>query len=121
MAPGDRRGRRAHHRGMSETHRSGPHDLGGLEAGPVDLAEHNPAHWEKQVDAMMTLLSDETRGLLKVDELRRGIESLGPGAYEKLGYYERWAQSMKTILVEKGVVGEDELARRIAALKAAAP
>ena len=93
------------------------HDMGGLEAGPVDRHEHNPAHWEKQVDAMMTLLSDAGRGLLKVDELRRGIESLGADAYERLGYYERWGESMKRILVEKGVVSEAELGRRIAALK----
>jgi len=87
------------------------HDLAGLPAGPVERTEHDPAHWEKQVDAMMTLLHE--RGLLKVDELRRGIESLGPEAYERLGYYERWAESIRLIVLEKGLVDGGELARRI--------
>lgn len=90
----------------------GPHDLGGREAGPVETREHGQAHWEKQVDAMMTLLSE--RGHLKVDELRRGIEGLGPDAYERLSYYERWAQSMATILLEKGIVSADEITAKVA-------
>jgi hypothetical protein len=106
---------------MSNEQHRGYHDLAGLEAGPVDHTEHNPAHWEKQVDAMLTLLSDEKRGLMRVDELRRGIETLGPDVYEKLGYYERWIESIRMILVERGVVSEDEIAARIAALQQAAP
>ena len=102
---------------MNETPHRGHHDLAGLEAGSVDRAEHNPAHWEKQVDAMLTLLSNQTRGLMRVDELRRGIESLGPQAYEELGYYERWIESIRTILVEKGVVSEAEITARIEALR----
>ena len=90
----------------------GPHDLGGAEAGPIDIHEHAVAHWEKQVDAMMTLLSE--RGHLKVDELRRGIETLGPDAYERLSYYERWAQSMATILLEKGIVTAQEITAKVA-------
>ena len=26
----------------------GPHDIGGQEGGPVDLSEHDTAHWEWQ-------------------------------------------------------------------------
>lgn len=90
----------------------GPHDLAGQEAGPVETCEHAVAHWEKQVDAMMTLLNE--RGHLKVDELRRGIEGLGPDAYERLTYYERWAQSMATILLEKGIVTAEEITAMVA-------
>lgn len=97
----------------------GPHDLGGAEAGPVDRHEHAVAHWEKQVDAMMTLLSE--RGHLKVDELRRGIETLGADAYERLSYYERWAQSMATILLEKGIVTPEEITAKAAEIKARQP
>jgi len=97
----------------------GPHDLGGALAGPVDAHEHAVAHWEKQVDAMMTLLSE--RGHLKVDELRRGIESLGEDAYERLSYYERWAQSMSLILLEKGIVTAEEITAKVAEIKARQP
>ena len=106
---------------MSEEPYRPHHDLAGLEAGPVDRVEHNPAHWEKQVDAMLTLLSDEKRGLLRVDELRRGIESLGPQAYDELSYYERWIESIRLIMVEKGVVSEAEIAERIDALSKSTP
>lgn len=100
---------------MSELRRNGPHDVAGLAGGPVDRHEHDPAHWEKQVDAMMTLLGE--KGHLKVDELRRGIESLGPEAYERLGYYERWAESLRRVVTERGLVTPDELERRIAEMR----
>jgi len=94
------------------------HDMGGLPAGAVDRHEHDHAPWEKRVDAIMRLLSDPKRRILKVDELRRGIEELGPGVYDALGYYERWIASIANILIEKGVIEIDELGRRMAAIEA---
>ena len=87
----------------------------------MDQTEHNLAHWEKQIDALLTLLSDEKRGLIRVYELRRGIETLGPESYEKLGYYERWIESIRMILVERGVVSEAEITQKIAAMRQATP
>ena len=97
---------------------AGAHDVGGQDAGAVDRAEHDAALWEKEVDAIQVLLSDEARGIVGVDELSRGIESLGPEAYDTLSYYERWIASIASILVEKGVLGEAEIAARIAAIRA---
>lgn len=94
------------------------HDMGGLPAGPVDRAEHDHAPWEKRVDALMRLLSDSKRRVLTVDELRRGIEELGPGAYDTYSYYERWMASLTNILLEKGVITVDELGRRMAEVEA---
>lgn len=94
------------------------HDMGGLPAGPVDRAEHDHAPWEKRVDALMRLLSDAKRRVLTVDELRRGIEELGPGAYDEYSYYERWMASLTNILLEKGVITVDELGRRMAEVEA---
>ncbi|HIC28398.1 MAG TPA: nitrile hydratase subunit beta [Rhodospirillales bacterium] len=92
--------------------------MGGQDAGPVDPAEHNQAPWEKRVDAIMRLVGDEKRQLLRVDELRRGIEELGPGVYDELNYYERWISSITNILIEKGVISIDELGRRMEDVKA---
>ena len=94
------------------------HDMGGMEAGPVDRSEHDHAPWEKRVDAILRLLSDADRHLITVDELRRGIEDLGPGVYDALGYYERWIASITNVLVEKGVITVDELGRKMAAVEA---
>jgi hypothetical protein len=98
----------------------GHHDIGGLPAGPVERSEHDYALWEKRVDALLVLLSDKTRDLVRVDELRRGIEQLGPGAYDEMSYYERWIASITGVLLEKGIITSDELGRRMAEVEARA-
>ena len=96
----------------------GHHDMGGLPAGPVVPGEHDYALWEKRVDALMTLLSAPRLGLLKVDELRRNIEGLGAQAYERMSYYERWMAAVSAILIERGVIGIDELGRKMSEVEA---
>lgn len=89
------------------------HDRGGWpEAGPISKTEHDLTMWEKRTDALLVLLSSPTRRIIKVDELRRAIESLPPDAYEKLTYYERWISSIETLLVEKGIVTKEEIDRK---------
>ncbi|MDP7668588.1 MAG: nitrile hydratase subunit beta [Rhodospirillales bacterium] len=55
------------------------HDMGGLEAGPIERTEHAAAAWEKRVNAILKLLANREPPFMAVDELRRGIEDLGPG------------------------------------------
>ena len=76
--------------------------------------EHEHALWERRVDAMMLLLTNPSRKLLILDELRRNIEALGPGAYEHMDYYERWIAAIAAAMVERGVVTGDELGRKMA-------
>jgi hypothetical protein len=90
------------------------HDMGGEPAGPVGKIEHAYAPWEKRVDALLVLLSRKDRRLMTVDELRRNIESLGPDAYDKMSYYERWIHSITQTLIQRGVISIDELGRKIA-------
>ena len=98
-------------------HQHSHHDLGGQPAGPIDRGEHETAFWEKRVDAILMLLTHKDRQIMGVDELRRGIESLEPDAYERLSYYERWIASITAILVEKGVLAQEEIDKRIAQLR----
>ncbi len=93
----------------------GYHDIGGLPLGPVDRDQHDYALWEKRVDAMLVLLAN--KGLISVDELRHGIETLGAEAYERLSYYERWIASIARALVARGIITTDELGRRMAAAR----
>ncbi len=89
----------------------GPHDIGGQEGGPVDLSEHENAHWEWQIDAMKRLALP--KGLISdFAELRDGIERLTPQDYESLTYYERWAKSLAYTLVSRGVLTESALAEK---------
>jgi Nitrile hydratase beta subunit len=94
------------------------HDMGGLPAGPIEPSEHDYAHWEKRVDALMVLLSAPERRLLRVDELRRQIEGLGHDAYDAMSYYERWIAAIARVLLERGVISADELGRKMEAVKA---
>ena len=94
----------------------GPHDIGGQEGGPVDLSEHETAHWEWQIDAMVRLAL--RKGLISdFAELRDGIERLTPEDYERMTYYERWAKALAYALVSRGVVTESALADRAQAIK----
>ncbi|HEY7148655.1 MAG TPA: hypothetical protein VH420_04335 [Gaiellaceae bacterium] len=77
----------------------------------IDRTEHELEDWELLTDALVHSLAAE--GLLNVDELRRGIESMPPDAYERASYYERWLYSIETILVEKGVLASGELDERL--------
>lgn len=88
------------------------HDMGGLDAGPVCQEGHAHEPWEKRVDAIRMLCGK--RKLLTTDEMRRNIEDLGPGVYDKLGYYERWCASVTNVLLQKGVITVDELGRKMA-------
>jgi len=92
--------------------------MGGLPASAVEATEHDYALWEKRVDALMVLLSHKDRRLLTVDELRRNIESLGPEAYDKMTYYERWIYAITQTLLQRGVITVDELGRKIEAIRA---
>ncbi len=95
---------------------SGPHDIGGQPAGPIDTGEHDTAYWEWQIDAMVRLALE--KGLLTdFAELRDGIERLEPGDYERLSYYERWAKSLAYALLDKGVVTERQIGLKIEAIR----
>lgn len=92
----------------------GVHDRGGSPTdAPIDRTEHELADWELLTDALVRAL--DRRDLVNVDELRRGIESMPRGEYERASYYERWLYSVETILTEKGVLARGELDARLGA------
>ena len=89
------------------------HDRGGRGTDePIDRSEHELADWELLVDALVGALGGG--GVMNVDELRRGIESMPADAYERASYYERWVWSAEAILTEKGVLAAGELEARLA-------
>jgi hypothetical protein len=90
----------------------GVHDRGGIPTdAPIDRTEHELADWELLTDALVGALG--RHGLMNVDELRRGIESMPRNEYERTSYYERWLYSVETILTEKGVLAAGELDARL--------
>ncbi len=91
------------------------HDRGGLRTDePIDRSDHEWADWEHLTNALVGVLRH--RDLMTVDELRRGIESIASQEYESSTYYERWAASLETLLVEKGLLTTEEIDTRAADL-----
>jgi hypothetical protein len=88
------------------------HDRGGWPTDArIDRSEHQLADWELLTDALVGALT--RAGVINVDELRRGIESMPPDEYERVSYYERWLRSAETLLTEKGLLAPGELDRRL--------
>ena len=98
------------------------HDMGGLPAGKVEPTEHDYAEWERRVDAMMMLLTGVSGGerRMSVDELRKNIESIGPAAYDRMSYYERWVTSLTQTMLQRGLITTDDLTRKMADVEARA-
>lgn len=93
------------------------HDLGGAPrfmCEPVETAPHGLTQFDRDVDALRQVLA--RKGLLTVDELRRGIEAIPEDEYHRLSYYRRWMRSITDTLLRKGVLTEAELRAALAAL-----
>ncbi len=95
---------------MTDTHTPPTHSIGGdprFRCVAVERDEAPPDAFGKRVDALRQLLA--AKGLLSVDELRRGIEAIPPDDYFVFSYYERWLTSLAALMVEKGVVTAEEI------------
>lgn len=101
---------------MGKPGTTGAHDVGGVvgtdkmggsdPVGPIDRLEKDYKLWERETHALMLALV--RKGLLTVDELRRGVEGLPPVTMETMSYYERWASSITAICVERRTITQDE-------------
>lgn len=93
-------------------------DLGGLPAGAIDTHEHEPTLTERRIDAMMMLMRAKPRAFWGADENRRTIESLTPEFYSESRYYERWVFVMRSLMIEKGLLNDDEINAKLSEVKA---
>jgi hypothetical protein len=95
---------------MSEPEFRAHHDMGGISkflCEPIDATPHGLTDFDKQVDAIRGILG--AKGVMSVDELRRGIESIPEAEYLRLGYYQKWIRSITGNLLARGVITEAEL------------
>lgn len=70
------------------------------------------------MEAMRDCLARKRPPVMTVDEMRRAIESFGEQAYNALAFYERKAAAMRKVLIEKAVLTQAELDRRVTQVRA---
>jgi nitrile hydratase subunit beta len=87
-------------------------DVGGMQGfAPLPREPDEPpfhADWEAHVFALNGALIG--RGLYNLDEFRDAIERMPVPEYLASSYYERWLHAIVALLVERGVVTEEDLA-----------
>ena len=93
----------------------GPHDLGGLDFGPIDPDEHPLTFWEKQIDAIRAVIG--AKKIVSTHENSRTIEQLGHDVYDTLNYYERWSAALQRQMIDKGILTQDEIDQRVAEVR----
>ncbi|BBK32851.1 nitrile hydratase [Stella humosa] len=102
---------------------NGAHDLGGVDGfGPVlrEVDEplfHHP--WERR--AFGITLAAGLLGRWNIDMARFAREDTSPVTYLNATYYEQWLRGLERLLVERGLVGAQELATGVAEGPGAVP
>lgn len=101
---------------------NGIHDLGGMHGMGAVVTEENepPFHHEWERRAFSLFASLFVGGHFNVDMFRHAIERMNPAHYLEESYYEHWMHAFETLLLEKGVITQEELAGIRKPVKAAA-
>jgi hypothetical protein len=92
----------------------GYHDLGGLDGGPIDTDVTQAKPWEKLSVVVGNALGAKGAKVTRTDEVRRTREEMGAELYNRLGYFEKGIESMRRLLLEKGLIDPQALERRMA-------
>jgi nitrile hydratase beta subunit len=90
---------------------NGVHDMGGLQCfGPIIREEDEPVFhhdWERR--AFAVVLAMGAAGKWNIDTLRSIRESLPPGQYLTIPYYQIWVEGLERLLVSTGLASKQEL------------
>lgn len=90
---------------------NGAQDLGGqMGFGPVNPEKDEPyfhAEWEKR--ALAVTLAMGATGQWNIDTSRHARETLHPADYLAKSYYDIWLSGIEKMMVERGLVTDDEL------------
>jgi nitrile hydratase subunit beta len=91
---------------------NGVHDMGGMDGfGKVEPEANEPvfhADWEARVMAMNRAMG--ATGAWNIDMSRYSREILAPEVYLSSSYYRKWLLGLEQMLLERDLVGADEIA-----------
>ena len=94
------------------------HDLGGMQGfEPINPEVDEPvfhAQWEQRAFALTVACG--FGGEWNTDMARHARESLNPALYLRTTYYEKWLLGLEKLLVERGVLTQDEITKRMTEL-----
>mgnify|MGYP006164135363 CR=1 FL=1 len=94
------------------------HDMGGMHGlGVVDTTDDEivfHADWEGHTMVLARAMMAGKH--FNLDEYRHAMERIDPARYLGLSYYERWLAGTIAMLVEKGVITQDEYDAQLGAL-----
>jgi hypothetical protein len=85
-------------------------DVGGLPEGEIPREEVPQLFWEKHMIAMFNVLW--SKGVFNLDEFRRTVEQTSPEGYKRSTFYGRRVDGMASLLIEKGIIDQNELQAR---------
>lgn len=90
------------------------HDMGGrFGDGPVLPEPETPAfHADWHARALAVTLAAGSLGQWNLDKSRHARELLSPTDYARFSYFEKWISALADLLVETGVLTEDDLKGR---------
>jgi nitrile hydratase beta subunit len=90
----------------------GAHDMGGVAGfGPVLPEPDEPvfhAEWERRAFALTLAMARP--GGWSIDMSRFARENRPPDAYIAMSYYQIWLAGLETLMRERGLIGDDEIA-----------
>ena len=93
----------------------GAHDLGGRSGlGPINPNPNEPVfhhEWEKRAFAMTVACG--FLGKWNLDMSRYARETMPDPEYLASSYYEKWIFGLQELLVDKGLLTEDEIHQRM--------
>lgn len=91
---------------------NGAQDLGGMHGfGPVEPETNEPvfhAEWEKRAFALTLAMA--MPGQWNIDMSRFARENRPPGEYLAMSYYQIWFAALETMLKERALMADDEIA-----------
>ncbi len=89
---------------------NGAHDLGGMHgfgAVPDKKDAHAHPDWYDRAMALTVVMA--AWGKWNIDASRRAREDMHPAQYLGYSYYERWIDALERLMLETGLVTEEEL------------
>ncbi len=94
---------------------NGVHDMGGMHGfGPIVREADEPVFHEEWEAHTLALARAMLAGLyFNLDEFRHSMERIEPSYYLRSSYYERWLEGTITLLLEKGVISQQEFQARL--------